>query len=102
MPTLVLWGAHDAIIPVEHAHLAAAAMPGSHLEIFEDAGHFPHHTDPERFVAVILALSSRPPPRRCFEPDIWRERLRRGQPVRAVQRTGNVDGALSGSVRSGT
>ena len=56
MPTLVLWGAHDAIIPVEHAHLAAAAMPGSHLEIFEDAGHFPHHTDPERFVAVIRAF----------------------------------------------
>jgi len=101
MPTLVLWGAHDAIIPVDHAHVAAAAMPGSQLEIFEDAGHFPHHTDPERFVAVIRAFLERTAPSR-FEPDVWRERLRRGQPVRAVQRTGNADGALSGSVRSGT
>ena len=31
MPTLLLWGAHDAIIPVDQAHLAAAAMPGSRL-----------------------------------------------------------------------
>ena len=46
MPTLLLWGAHDAIIPVEQAYLAAAAMPGSRLEIFEEAGHFPHHSDP--------------------------------------------------------
>ncbi len=101
MPTLLLWGAHDAIIPVEQAHLAAAAMPGSRLEIFEDAGHFPHHSDPERFTAVVRAFLADTAPSN-FEPEVWRERLRRGQPVQAVQRTGNADGVLSGSVRSGT
>jgi pimeloyl-ACP methyl ester carboxylesterase len=101
MPTLLLWGAHDAIIPVEHAYLAAASMPGSRLEVFEDAGHFPHHSDPERFTAVVRAFLDETAPSR-FEPDLWRDRLRRGQPVHAVQRTGNADGALSGSVRSGT
>jgi pimeloyl-ACP methyl ester carboxylesterase len=101
MPTLLLWGAHDAIIPVEHAHLAAAAMPGSRLEIFEEAGHFPHHTDPQRFTAVVRGFLEDTVPSR-FEPEVWRERLRRGQPVRAVQQTGNADGAFSDSVRSGT
>jgi pimeloyl-ACP methyl ester carboxylesterase len=101
MPTLVLWGAHDAIIPVEHAYLAADAMPGSRLEIFEEAGHFPHHSDPERFVAVVRAFLQDTAPS-SFQPDVWRDRLRRGQPVRAVQRTGNADGVMTGSVRSGT
>lgn len=101
MPTMLLWGAHDAIIPVEQAYLAAAAMPGSRLEIFEDAGHFPHHSDPDRFTAVVRGFLNDTAPSR-FEPEVWRERLRRGQPVQAVQRTGNADGVLSGSVRSGT
>jgi pimeloyl-ACP methyl ester carboxylesterase len=101
MPTLVLWGAHDAIIPVEHAYLAANAMPGSHLEIFEEAGHFPHHSDPRRFVTVVEAFLKDSAPSQ-FQADVWRDRLRRGEPVRTVQRTGNPDGTLSGSVRSGT
>jgi pimeloyl-ACP methyl ester carboxylesterase len=101
MPTLVIWGAHDAVIPVEHAHLAADVMPGSRIEIFEDAGHFPHHSDPERFVAVVRAFLDDTAPS-TFRPEVWRDRLRRGQPVRAVRRTGNPDGVLSGSVRSGT
>jgi len=101
MPTLLLWGAHDAIIPVAHAHKAAESMPGSRLEIFEDAGHFPHHTDPERFVAVVRAFLEDTVPA-SFEPRVWRDRLRRGQPVRAVERTGHADGVFSGNVRSGT
>lgn len=101
MPTLLLWGAHDAIIPVDHAYVAAASMPGSRLEVFEDAGHFPHHSDPDRFTAVVRSFLDDTAPL-SFEPDLWRDRLRRGQPVQAVQRTGNADGALSGSVRSGT
>ncbi|HXQ59574.1 MAG TPA: alpha/beta hydrolase [Acidimicrobiales bacterium] len=101
MPTLLLWGAHDAIIPVEHAYLAAEALPGSRLEIFEDAGHFPHRSDPERFVSVVRSFLDECAPS-LFHPDVWRDRLRRGQPVRTIQRTGNADGTLSGSVKSGT
>jgi pimeloyl-ACP methyl ester carboxylesterase len=101
MPTLLLWGSRDAIIPVAHAYLAAGAMPGSRLEVFEDAGHFPHHTYPERFVAVVRDFLDTTTPSQ-FEAEVWRDRLRRGQPVRAVQQTGNADGAFSGSVLSGT
>jgi pimeloyl-ACP methyl ester carboxylesterase len=53
LPTLIVWGEHDDIIPVQHAHAAHAAIPGSRLEIFEDAAHFPHAEEPERFAAVL-------------------------------------------------
>jgi pimeloyl-ACP methyl ester carboxylesterase len=52
-PTLIVWGDRDGIIPVEHAYASHEAMPGSRLEIFEDAGHFPHCEQPERFVEVV-------------------------------------------------
>jgi pimeloyl-ACP methyl ester carboxylesterase len=53
VPTLLLWGDRDPMIPVAHAHAAHAAMPGSRLEVFEGAGHFPFQDDPERFAAVL-------------------------------------------------
>jgi pimeloyl-ACP methyl ester carboxylesterase len=53
MPTLILWGDADPIIPVDHARAAHAAMPGSRLEIFEGVGHFPQSEAPERFAEVL-------------------------------------------------
>jgi pimeloyl-ACP methyl ester carboxylesterase len=53
LPTLIVWGERDSIIPVAHGIDAHAAMPGSRLEIFPDAGHMPHDQDPERFAAVL-------------------------------------------------
>ena len=53
MPTLIVWGDADRIIPVAHAHAAHEAMPGSRLEIFEGVGHFPHKEEPLRFVDVL-------------------------------------------------
>jgi pimeloyl-ACP methyl ester carboxylesterase len=52
-PTLIVWGDADPIIPVEHAYAAHTSMPGSRLEIFEGAGHYPHCEAPERFVEVL-------------------------------------------------
>lgn len=56
MPTLIMWGDHDPIIPVQHAHDAHAAIPGSRLEIFPGAGHFPHCEDPARFDQVVTSF----------------------------------------------
>ena len=53
LPTLVVWGARDDIIPVAHAHVAQEAIPGSRLELLDGVGHFPHTEAPERFVAVL-------------------------------------------------
>jgi pimeloyl-ACP methyl ester carboxylesterase len=53
LPTMLVWGARDRIIPVAHAHEAAALMPESRLEIFRDSGHFPFNHHPHRFAALL-------------------------------------------------
>ncbi len=78
VPTLLVWGEEDAIIPVGHARLAHAVMPGSRLEIFEEAGHFPHHTHPQRFATVLCAFLSETEPAH-FDRDGWRRRLDSGR-----------------------
>jgi pimeloyl-ACP methyl ester carboxylesterase len=77
IPTLVVWGRRDAIIPLGHGRLAQAALPGSELEIFDEAGHFPHHTDPDRFARVVHEFIQRTEPAQ-FDPEAWRRRLARG------------------------
>jgi pimeloyl-ACP methyl ester carboxylesterase len=79
LPTLIMWGAHDAVIPVAHAGLAHTTMPGSRLEIFEDAGHFPHHDAPERFVSVLEEFLDTTPPQE-YDAERWRHLLRTGRP----------------------
>jgi pimeloyl-ACP methyl ester carboxylesterase len=53
LPTLIVWGRRDPLIPAVHGEFAHGQMPGSRLEIFEDAGHFPHLDDPIRFAALL-------------------------------------------------
>jgi pimeloyl-ACP methyl ester carboxylesterase len=54
LPTLIIWGDRDRIIPVSHAHRAHEAIPGSRLEILEGVGHFPQTEAPERFLEILL------------------------------------------------
>ena len=53
IPSLIIWGDRDRIIPVAHADLAHELMPGSRLEIFPGAGHFPFNDDPDRFIRTL-------------------------------------------------
>jgi pimeloyl-ACP methyl ester carboxylesterase len=54
MPTLIVWGDRDDIIPVEHAYAAHEAIPGSRLVIIEGVGHFPQIEAPDRFVDALV------------------------------------------------
>lgn len=53
IPTLIVWGTEDRVIPTWHAITAAQAITGSRVELFEGAGHYPHLEDPDRFAAVL-------------------------------------------------
>ena len=53
LPTLLIWGDRDRIIPVSHAYAAHDALTGSRLEVLEGVGHFPHAEAPT-VVADIL------------------------------------------------
>lgn len=54
LPTLLLWGARDRVIPLAHATEAHQAIPGSRLRVLRDAGHFPHVDDPSQVAEHIL------------------------------------------------
>ena len=53
MPTMAIWGDRDAIIPVEHAHAAHQARPGTRLEVLAGVGHFPQVERPTEVVDLI-------------------------------------------------
>jgi 4,5:9,10-diseco-3-hydroxy-5,9,17-trioxoandrosta-1(10),2-diene-4-oate hydrolase len=39
MPTLLVWGDKDPIVPVRHAILAAERIPNCQVRVFQDSGH---------------------------------------------------------------
>jgi pimeloyl-ACP methyl ester carboxylesterase len=53
LPTMVIWGDQDRIIPVEHGYALHEARPGSRLEVLEGVGHFPHVERPSEVVDLI-------------------------------------------------
>ncbi len=71
IPTLIVWGARDPLIPVRHAFAAHRAIAGSRLEIFEDVGHYPHCEAPERFADVLVRFITSTAPAKVSERE-WR------------------------------
>jgi pimeloyl-ACP methyl ester carboxylesterase len=53
IPTLLIWGKNDPIIPVTHGYEAHEKIPHSQLEVLENAGHFPYRDDPRRFATRL-------------------------------------------------
>jgi pimeloyl-ACP methyl ester carboxylesterase len=58
VPSMIVWGDNDPIIPARHGVRAHELMPGSRLELFEGAGHFPHLDEPMRFVALMSEFTA--------------------------------------------
>jgi pimeloyl-ACP methyl ester carboxylesterase len=75
IPTLIVWGKRDPIIPVQHGRDAHEAIPGSHLEVFDGVGHLPQLEAPGRFIAVLEQFIREHQPYQ-FDSEQWRERLR--------------------------
>jgi 4,5:9,10-diseco-3-hydroxy-5,9,17-trioxoandrosta-1(10),2-diene-4-oate hydrolase len=56
VPTLVLWGAQDAVVPVYQAHAAVARLAQGRLVVVPRCGHVPHLERPEQFLDAVLAF----------------------------------------------
>ncbi len=99
MPTLLMWGDRDPVLPYSHAHVAHEAMPASRLEVFEGAGHFPHHADPDRFVELMVDFVASTAPAR-FDRRKWNRMLRSGRraPLVGVDVRGDEPGEDEGVV----
>ena len=48
IPTLILWGVHDKVIPLEHSKFFKESIDDSRLEIVADAGHAPFAEKPDQ------------------------------------------------------
>ena len=75
VPTLLLWGAEDGIIPVSHGRRTHEAIPGSTLEVLPDVGHFPHLDAPVEVAARIRTFLAQTAPADVTREQ-WSEVLR--------------------------
>jgi pimeloyl-ACP methyl ester carboxylesterase len=79
MPTLIVWGTDDPIIPLEHGRAAHELVPGSRLVEIEGAGHWPQLDEPDRLVEAIGEFIEETIPYR-FDIERMREQLQQGPP----------------------
>jgi pimeloyl-ACP methyl ester carboxylesterase len=77
MPTLLIWGTDDPIIPIHHGREAHELIPGSRLVEIPGAGHWPQLDDPETLVSELTDFVETTAPYE-FDLDHMREMLRRG------------------------
>ena len=52
-PTLLVWGEHDRVVPVDCARQYERALPDTRLEIVADAGHAVDMEQPEVLAGLI-------------------------------------------------
>ncbi len=53
IPTLLVWGHLDTLIPISYAHKFAAAIPNCQFEGMEGCGHTPYVQHPEQFAGIV-------------------------------------------------
>jgi pimeloyl-ACP methyl ester carboxylesterase len=60
LPTLILWGSEDRLIPPEHGQRFHQDIAGSALQVFEGLGHVAHEEDPDATVQAVKRFLSLP------------------------------------------
>jgi pimeloyl-ACP methyl ester carboxylesterase len=74
VPTLLVWGDRDGVIPVEHAYSAHELIPHSRLEIVESAGHFLPFEQPRLLEGILRDFLSTTEPA-SVTPERWSQVL---------------------------
>jgi pimeloyl-ACP methyl ester carboxylesterase len=59
-PTLLVWGAHDRLVPPAHAHAYKKHIPHAELKLIPDCGHLPMFEREAEFVEIIGKFCSQP------------------------------------------
>ncbi|MGZ5441723.1 MAG: alpha/beta fold hydrolase [Thermoanaerobaculia bacterium] len=57
VPTHLLWGADDGVLPLSYADELRCGIPGAQLHVLEGAAHIPHLQQPQRFLECLTAIS---------------------------------------------
>jgi pimeloyl-ACP methyl ester carboxylesterase len=85
VPSLVMWGEHDRIIPIQHGRRAHEEMPGSRFVAIPDSGHFPQLDQSRRFVEALVKFMAGTKSSRLDAAN-FRRRLLAGAPAQAGER----------------
>ncbi len=56
MPTLIVWGDSDTIIPLKEGEYLQSLIPNSELVILKDVNHIPHLEDLDALMEVVLGF----------------------------------------------
>ncbi len=59
VPTLLLWGRHDRVVPLWVGERLASDLPRAELQIFERCGHMPPEELPEETLEAVKAFLDR-------------------------------------------
>jgi pimeloyl-ACP methyl ester carboxylesterase len=54
VPTLVVWGKNDLLLPSKDAEIARRVLPGPRIELLDRCGHLPQIEHPEAFSSLVL------------------------------------------------
>jgi pimeloyl-ACP methyl ester carboxylesterase len=72
-PVLFVAGNRDSVIPIAHTRTAHDVLPDSRLEIFDNAGHFPHIDQPQRFAHLLCDFLVTATPAEVDTPSMRRQ-----------------------------
>jgi pimeloyl-ACP methyl ester carboxylesterase len=53
IPTLIVWGRQDGIVPLAHGEAYARAIAGAQLKVIDRCGHAPHLERPAEFTSMV-------------------------------------------------
>jgi len=56
VPTLLVWGERDPIVPVRHAYEAAKVIPDCRVKVFEKRGHNVHRDELKQFSSTLAGF----------------------------------------------
>jgi pimeloyl-ACP methyl ester carboxylesterase len=56
VPTLLVWGARDGVLPLVYGKRVASLVPRARFEVLDGLGHCAHEEDPARFHALLDEL----------------------------------------------
>ncbi|MBN1692368.1 MAG: alpha/beta fold hydrolase [Dehalococcoidales bacterium] len=53
MPTLLVWGSRDPVVPVKQAYRAAEVIPDCQVAVFRNSGHNVHREELKKFSSIV-------------------------------------------------
>ena len=62
VPTLVVWGKQDQLVPFSSGEKYAAGIPGARLVAFDKCGHIPKAEKTAEFLSAVIAFLDTPAP----------------------------------------